>query len=148
MQKMYIDTTSGRDKRSRSEAKRLLCLLKLENVNWERGYAIVPLICPLHERERITKVITKFFPITIHTPYSVSVPLFCSPHMWERKQLPLHGFLCHAWDNQSWTQILEFFQMNIGIFIDHSKEGSILNHIYKVGVEFMVGWNVDGSLNF
>jgi hypothetical protein len=55
-------------------------LLELENVHWERGYAIVPLLHHLHERERVTKVITKFFPIIVHTPYSESEPLFRSPH--------------------------------------------------------------------
>jgi hypothetical protein len=40
---------------------------------------------------------------------------------------------------QTGTQFLEFFQMKVGVFIDHSKEGPILNHVHNVEMKFMIG---------
>ena len=90
------------------------------------------------ERERVTKVSSKLFPIKVHTSYREGVPLFRPPNKRERKQFPPQDFLCHAWDYQARTQFLEFSQMIKGIIIDRSREESFPNHGYKARVEFMV----------
>jgi hypothetical protein len=38
------------------------------------------------------------------------------------------------------TQFLEFFQMEVRVFIDRSKEGSILNRAHNVEMKFMIGY--------
>ena len=139
-QKMFNDTSSGIDK-SGLDAKRHKNLAQAAPIdsfsNCSKSRMSIGREFMHLMRERVTKVSSKLFPITVHTFYREGVPLFRAPNEREKKQFPPQYFLCHAWDYQARTQFLKFSQMVKGMIIDRSREGLFPNHGYKAGVKFI-----------
>jgi hypothetical protein len=89
---------------------------------------------PRDRKESKKKLVSKFILVSIYTSDKMSIPLFVPLQKGEQKQFPLQGLMCHAWNIQAQTQLLELPKVDIWIFV-FSREGLIPNHGYESRVK-------------